>query len=78
MAILLIIVFLVIGYLMLNSTSKSKDIANSSVSYIKPQSSKKKEIQYNNERWLKERWMLAQEHKLPETNSIFQSAIMMR
>ena len=71
MAIILIIVFLVIGYLALKPKSKPKNIANLRVPSIKSLSPKKREIQHDNEEWLKKRWELAQEQKVSEANGIF-------
>lgn len=72
MAIFLIIVFLIIGYLMLKSASKSKSkgIGNSNVTPMKRPSTKK-EIQQSNERWLEERWKQAEEQKSSEIIGIF-------
>ena len=68
MVIFLIIIFLVIGHLVLKSTSK--DIVNSRTSLRKSPSSNK-EVQYIYDIWLEDRWKLAQEQKISGINGIF-------
>lgn len=71
MEILLVIALLVIGYIVVKSTSRSNSVTSSSTASKKSSTLKSKATGQNDENWLQDRWKLAQEQQLSGRNGIF-------